>query len=94
MALENARGTATSQTRQREEEGQEGGIVEKIPAGDTWGEEEILALQNHMHMFTGSYQIQGWTFYSKTDRGMDRDERLGILRDRLLLIRLRCLDRL
>lgn len=56
--------------------GRKGGIMEKIPAGDTWGEEEILALQSHMRMFTGSYQIQGWMFYSKTDRGMDRDERL------------------
>lgn len=62
VALKNACGTATSQTRQREEEGPEGGIMEKIPEGDTWGEEEMLDLQNHMHVFTGFYQIKGGKF--------------------------------
>lgn len=33
--------------------------MEEIPGGDTWGEEEMLDLQNHMHVFTGFYQIKG-----------------------------------
>lgn len=46
----------------REEKEQEGGIMEKIPKGDTWGEEEMLALHNHMHMFAGFYQIKDGKF--------------------------------
>ena len=42
----------------------------------------MLVLQSHRHVFTGFYQS-----HSKTDHGMDGDQELGILTNKLLLIK-------
>lgn len=42
----------------------------------------MLGLQSHRRVFTGFYRRP-----SKTDHGMDGDQELGILRNKLLLIK-------
>ena len=43
--------------------------MEKNPRGRHLGEEEMLALHNHMHMFAGFYQIKDGKFILRQTMG-------------------------